>query len=498
MHGRKHKKGLTALLGLGLGLGLTAGCSFTFDADKPDITLVGQPPPLDRYRKINSSPVVATTIVQGIDGVPWAVLEEPPPLVGGGGNTNSRLRLVRLADPPAEEMIEARDIRVRYQTFYLLDGDPEKDEPIKLTIHSAGEPRSADTVFMMPPGRPLLVTGGPRDEVFVYFAQHEDTTSYQVLRRDGGATRTLPVPESVDPADAGSRVRFVLSPDGNLLLVRDGKQRLRAYSTVDESEPKDLGRRPPVFYYFSGSMTVLTVGDDGIHRVRVSDGYDVPLEPEGVDSLEGGAFGRYYYIVGDELRRVPTDGSGPPEVVQRGALQLFAFAPNGEPVYSRDTRDRYFAGASGGWIGDWNFMERGRYVTFNYRERRMRWLENAARDGGVGDLLSIRLDENARQGGPRVRLARNVWQYDDLDLADPEAPDRGRVMAIENHAFSGTQSRMVVIDETSRTAEWFVPRAESYRTIPDGTEDLMVEVVHEDTALTLDVYRVPLPVARTR
>ncbi|HEX2572087.1 MAG TPA: hypothetical protein VH877_21260 [Polyangia bacterium] len=495
IHGHWYEKGLVVLLGLSLGLGATAGCSYTFDADKTDITLIGDPPPLDRYRKINPNPVTGTTIVQGSDGVPWVVLQEPLPL--GGDTTTSRFRLVRLADPPAEEMLEARDIRIRYRAFYLLDGDPKGQDPIKLTIHTAGDPPSADAVFMMPPGMPFLLIGGPRDDVFLYAAQTPDTASYQVLRRDGTVLRTLPIPEGVEPMNLGGRATFVLSPDGTLLLVRDGKQRLRAYSTMDETPPTDLGTRPSFFYYLSGSKTVLTVGDDGIHRVRVSDGYDVPLEPEKVDSLEGGAFGRYYYIVGNELRRVPTDGSAPPEVVQEGALQLFAFAPNGAPVYSRDPRDRYFAGASDGWIGDWNFMERGRYVTFNYRERRMRWLEHAARDGGVGDLMSVRLDENARQGGPRLRLARNVSQYDDLDLSDPNGPDRGRLMVIENQAFTGPQSRMVVIDETSRTAEWLVPRAVSYRTIPDGTDDLMVDVVHDDTALTFDVYRVPLPVTRT-
>lgn len=129
------------------------------------------------------------------------------------------------------------------------------------------------------------------------------------------------------------------------------------------------------------------------------------------------------------------------------------------------------------WIGDWQFMERGRRVELNGASDRIRWLEHTARKNNGGDLYSARLDTHAA-----LTLARNVFDYQ-------ESAD-GRVIAAANQAFSGAQNRIVIVDEQRATARWVADGAYRFQTIP-GTTDLLVHLVGGDDEV--DVVRVPLP-----
>ena len=185
-----------------------------------------------------------------------------------------------------------------------------------------------------------------------------------------------------------------------------------------------------------------------------------------------------FYIIGDrELRRVPVDGSAPPaRVIERDIKRVLTIADAATVIYSEDPSDRYIYMVGDGWIGDWRFMDRGRAANVSSDRKRVHFLENAAQSAGIGDLSSAPI------GGVVVRLARNVYQYDEI------APLR--LLAAANHAFRGTQNRIILIDEEHGQAHWVVDQASRYSFIP-GSTDLLVDIV--TGASSSDLVRVPLP-----
>ncbi|HEY7957327.1 MAG TPA: hypothetical protein VII38_18600, partial [Polyangia bacterium] len=154
-----------------------------------------------------------------------------------------------------------------------------------------------------------------------------------------------------------------------------------------------------------------------------------------------------------------------------------AFGPAGALAYSRDPQGRYAAGAGDGWLSDWRFMERGRGAGWSRDGKKLRWLEHAAQESGVGELLSATVPN-----GAPLHLALNVRQYDELS--------DGRVLACDDRAFRGIQNRVVVIDEQARTARWVASQAAEYVHIP-GSSDLLIDVVSGPS--TYDIVRVPVP-----
>jgi hypothetical protein len=106
-------------------------------------------------------------------------------------------------------------------------------------------------------------------------------------------------------------------------------------------------------------------------------------------------------------------------------------------LYSRDPLERYVDGAGDGWLGAWNFMQRGRLVHWSQDGTRIRFLEHAATIGTYGDLTSVVVPSAAP-----LTLGLNVHAFD--EIADH------RVIAIENAVYVGTWNRLVVIDETAR------------------------------------------------
>jgi hypothetical protein len=122
-------------------------------------------------------------------------------------------------------------------------------------------------------------------------------------------------------------------------------------------------------------------------------------------------------------------------------------------------------------------MQRGRRPGFSLDHARLRWLENAARSDGSGDLSSATIADRTL-----LPIARNVRTFGELS--------DGRVLAISNAAFKGTQNRLIIVDEAAATARWVVDSARDYLMIP-GTNDLIVKIVYGQ--LGYEIRRVPIP-----
>lgn len=449
----------------GLSLVLSA-CSYTFDDTAPELPLVGEPPDMSRYPRLNVGPVDDAYIVRGVNNTFWAVMLEPGDLV----------RVRKLSDPPAEEELRGSSIFIRPRAFYAFERDPAGKEKTRLHVRSAGDP-TAGAEFLLPPGDGSLYTG-PYDLVFMYWIKSKDSKTFDVYRRDGSYHRVLPVPAKVDPRAPLSEGGFY-DWTGDHLYIRDGNSRLVGYSTRDEKDI-DLGEQPP-------SVTLL---DDGVlacddkKGLRVS--FFVGGDPRVLDASPcNDSAGPYFgendtilYLVGDQMRQVPLDGSAAPKVIfDQSGKQILAFGPESKLIYSTTPRGEFRNNASNGYLGDWQFMERGRWVTFSVDNKRLRWLEHAANLVGSGDLLSAEIP-----GGAPQRLARNVISYSELR-------DR-RILAVSNYAFWGTQNRIIAIDEDRHESRWVADSASAFQYIP-GSNDLLVYVTLSTGVF--DVVRVPIP-----
>src|SRR5262249_30790689 len=153
-----------------------------------------------------------------------------------------------------------------------------------------------------------------------------------------------------------------------------------------------------------------------------------------------------------QLLRVPLNGSGPPEEVHVDGRRALQFIDDGRIIVSHTPRDLYINSAGDGWLDGWNFMERGIDMSMSSDKKRIRWLEHAATSNGSGELLSAPIN------GPPLHLSLNTCEWEQLD--------DGRVLADADHAFRGTQNRVVVIDEKSKTAQWVASAAANYSHIP--------------------------------
>jgi hypothetical protein len=189
--------------------------------------------------------------------------------------------------------------------------------------------------------------------------------------------------------------------------------------------------------------------------------------------------GLLYYDRGTTLFVVPSDGSAPPAVAQANAARYLVTGPQGQIAYSLDPDNRYISNAGDGWVGDFNFMERGRRVRFSADGGRLYFLEHAATLGTVGDLTSIALPSG---GGAPAVLGLNVHSYDLLD--------DGRLLAIENHVYAGTWNRLVVINEAAHEKRWVVPSATEFFVVP-GSHEIIADVV--TGASGYDIVRTPSP-----
>ncbi len=464
------------------------GCSYTFDGTAADIPLVGDAPNMSSFPKLNKTPAGAALLVRGVDGAYWTVFRET---IDIDGAPRKALRSVRLSDPPDEEILYADEISITWNAYYEFDAVAEPMPHKRLRIHGAGGARDE---FELPPGDGFFMSGGEED-VFLYWKTAPETTDFLIQRRDRSFMRRLPIPDGVDPKEPTARARYDFFDSGHWLLIRDAKGKVSKHSTISEAD-RDIGMVPGNFAISWKNDALLTWGKDGLQKIPLNGSDRITLDPLPVDGSQGIVPYSYYanprlrdrgegqsvgervdevwYFRSDGMWAVSLDGGTPRPLLSVDKHPLLF----GDPIlYSYEPEDRWAQGASEGWLGDWRFMDRGRNPSFSRDRQKLRWLEHAARSGGIGDLLSAQVPR-----GEPLRLALNVRQYSELE--------DGRLLANSNRAFKGTQNRVIVIDEQRREARWVADAVAEYTKIP-GRDELLVDVVSGPTGY--DIVRVPIP-----
>jgi hypothetical protein len=464
-----------------------AGCVFEWDQSALVFTLEGNPPPLSSFHKLNVMPSGLATEMIGPDGANWVGFCE-------FWNAGSVLRprgcqrahLVR-ADPggtgTVDETFNADNfIMTPHELLVLIDDDKSMTRTIG--FHRPGDPSSANQAFDVNPGQALIYTNGSvlgTQSTVVYWAEDPMTKTFSLLRRDPLMRRDLPIPMGVDPAKPlnADGFDFLLTADGNWLIERDPDGTMTAFSSLGEPDVS-FGKRPSDFRIDDPRESVITIGPDGLRSIPIAGGPDKILAPEWVDaSLIILRQDQAFYPLNGALWRVPLDGSQPPEKIADGGARILALDGTGDVAYSRDPADRYVGGAGDGWLGNWNFMQRGRSARFALDGTRLRFLEHAATLDTVGDLTSVTIPN-----GPPVTLGINVHSYDEL-------PDH-RVLAIENHVYAGDWNRLVVIDEQAITKKWVVPSAAEFLLLPGG-QRIVADVVTGASGYDIMLLDAPPP-----
>ncbi len=500
---------------------LWAGCSITDDNSPPELPLVGSPPSLSSLRKYNNGDFLSSAIVSGRDGAYWLAIQE----------VKTKLRVIRLSEPESEFELEGDQFLVRWRAFYTwivgdAPSDPSMPTPAKLRVVSAGSTQRA-LEFDMPLGASTLIVGGA-DDVFAYSAPKGRAKTYDLVRLDGRLKRTIVLPNGDESADLNGSF---FNNNGQIFFDRgpcvsgcnasadspdptgDLRRVITAHYT-DRERDVDLGPQPNRFFLYEPSPpSPLRFLDKNVQRAPwmyarrlftcASDGVKVvPVEPSehypahtlddapcasNVFSLlrvpqpDGSTRIELFYLVGKQLRRVPIDGSSPPVPVLDYEVErvLGVLSPD-MVLYSQDSADRFIYGVGDAWIGTWRFADRARLIYLTNDQKHVTYLENAAQSGGIGDLTWAPLD------GASQRLARNVYQYDELS--------DDRLLIAGNHAFRGIQNRIAIIDKDRTEVRWVVDSASQYGFIP-GSSDLLVDIVTGPD--TTDLVRVPIPPAPT-
>ena len=472
---------LSTTIALALGL---AGCTAQWDSAAPAISLDGEQPSLSSLRKLNTMNAGFANYTEDKSGAPWtAFCEYSSNTLGASSRGCKRMHLARIDGQPGDEVVLADDFAITRYALFVMRDDAVANRRI-VTLHRAGDPAADDVSFSMPPGNALIY---PSDDgqVFAYWVTDPATTHWDIFRRDRRYQRRFAIPAGIDPAKplAQTKYDFLLTSDGGTIVVREPDGPTNAWSTVDETGMA-LGLRPTSLFMDNAHHALLTVGDDGLHQVPLGGGAERVLWPSGFDlSTLALTVDTAYWVAGGDLLSAPLDGSAAATVAQPCAARITGLGPHGEIAYSHDPSTRFVGGAGDGWLGDWNFMERGRRVRFAADGRHIYYLEHAAFTGTVGELMSVTTpDAPGGAGGTPVSLGINVHAFTEL-------PD-GRLLSIENHVYAGTWNRLVVIDQAAQTKKWVVPAATEFFVVP-GAKYIIADVVSGLSAY--DIYLVPVP-----
>jgi hypothetical protein len=470
-------------------LAAACGCSYTFDDEAPEIPLIGNPPNMADFPRLNDAPVAQEFFMLDQGNRWWIALIEK----------NNTLRDVRLEDGAAESAVLTTGLVVgeRYFYFIHLGMDPQND-PTMVTIREVGSTAMPSTLSF-PPGDPVLVPG-PADSEFLYWIPPAPAgqslppgadSNFRIFKRDGTLTREITPPDTGDPSIEPYN-EIAWSGDGKWLYSQDYQNRIERHSTTSLTDV-DYGIRDKDFFIDEYRQTIWAIGDMGIQKVPLDGSAVTTLEPTpcqptifylitGTDNVD-----RFFYLTASGVfRAVPVDGSGPPvDQPETGLERIYTFSADGSPIYTKDPGDKYIYGAGDGWLHDWNFMERGFGVSPSRDGKVLRWLEHAAQTSGSGDLLSAPIPPEGQAASAQapLRLARNVHQAS--ELAD------GRVLAESNRAFIGTQNRVIAIDEKARVATWVATSTRGFEFVPGTEKEILADVVTQ--ASGYDLARVPVP-----
>lgn len=460
---------------------LLCSCVYEWNGDQPVFPLTGNAPPLSSFTQLNQVVAGRPSLMTGPDGVNWLAFCEF--WATGNGNSGARcgkLRLVRLGlpgDAPAEELISADAFSLQDEELYVMRDD-DQAMTRTVTLHRPGDDPSLDVPFTFRQGKALLYANPDDAGVFVYWIMDDKTDSLSIYRRDQKFQRNLPLPSGVDPTKTPDpeKFDFVFTGDGSRLVWRTDDGTMTAFSTLDESTVQ-LGNHQADFTIDDTLGVVLTFAD-GIESVPLDGSPAKILSTAAIDfttfSLTDTAA---WWSDSQGLWQVPLDGSTPAQLAQPGGARLWTLGPQNQITYSKESRQVYAGGAGSGWVGDWNFMERGRLIAWSSDGARIHFLEHAATVGTYGDLTSV----SVPNGAPRT-LAINAHNWAEL-------PDH-RILAVENAVYSGTWNRLVVIDEVANTKHWVVPECADFFLINNGTE-LIADVV--SGASGFNILRVPAP-----
>jgi hypothetical protein len=467
---------------------LCTSCVFEWDRSAPSITLSGAPPSVASFDHLNSMPAGLAMPMKGVDGSPWVAFCEFSSRGGEGGGFGGRgckrMHLVNLGANPTvpEEIFTADQFTTFGKELYIMHDDTQAMTRT-LTMHRPGDPSSSDVTVSVPTGRAFISAnddhhGNGDADVFLYAVLERSTTTFDVFRRDGKHQRNLPLPSGLDPTGFDDQLAFdEFTTDGSTLVLQTADGQTVAFGTLDDSTVM-LGTRPINLLLDSPRSALLTVGNDGFRSVPLNGSSEHLFSPDGFDATSLLVDKDLaYFPDGGSLWSIPLDGSAAPKMVQVNAARALLVGPNGEVVYSHDPGDRYVFGAGDGWLGSWNFMNRGQLLTWSHVGNRLYFLENAAMLDTVGNLMAATVP-----GGVPQPLGINVHDYAEL-------PD-GRILSLENHVFEGTWNRLVVIDETAGTKKWVSPATAEFLYVPDANVIIADVVVSADG---YDILRIPVP-----
>lgn len=471
-----------------------AGCSWIFDDTAPELPLIGDPPVMERFLKLNQKTARDAFLVYDAGDKPWAVIPELPELPAGipDGVTLPNLpeviRLVRLdpqEDPTTAATYPSQYLQLTLRSLYIMVTpqlfDPlSKDKSVFLTRVRPGQ--APELFGQFPEGTPVLLVSSS-ELVGVMVSQNSKSRSLRIFRMDGSMeTRDIATPDGVDPAKPFEKGRYQLDQSGDHFIVQDGKDVITVYETRAKGGQLSLGKQLRTWVLDSRQTALLICGDGGLVRLPLdgSPGKTLDSLPCSQDVFRVTAIAGtrvVLYKSGDGLRQVPEDGSAAAQWRMDTIGQLLAIGPGGELLYSTDPVLTYGAGIGNGFLGAQQVMERGRRPTWSADRSRLRYLEWAARSDSAGDFHSRRLATDEV-----LRIARNVRSFSEI-------PD-GRVVAVSNSVPKGTHNRIIVVDENAQQARWVADSSRDYLLIL-GTSDLLAKVVVGQTGW--DIRRVPIP-----
>lgn len=483
---------------------MIAGCSYTFDSKEPELPLIGDEPNTPAMPHVNTAPVVQEWFVTGFDNGSWLVMQ----------HDDTTYRILSLTTDAPADVLTKDDFDSLYTTqhnLYIIKANPTDmgappddggvaaqdattdmgaQATVTLTIRPAGE--KPGTKYIEPAGGALLFVGGGNDDVFTYMVGDKTLPGYVIQRRDNAFRRVIPWPKGVDAANPyGKGYFFWDAGQGQTFYDMDEDNRLVGHSAVDNTDI-DLGIRTHSMAWVTYT-SLASCGTDGVRLFSVDGSSpETILTNEACDATNFWINNGYvYYNAGTSIHKVPLDHSTPPvDVYDLGTKRLLSMTdPDDTVLYSTEPATTFIHGAGDGWLhprgggADFKFMERGTGLLIYNDLTQLSWLEDSAEESGAGELMLLTLPEPGVAGGTKVPLARNVRTYG--FLAD------GRIICDDDHAFDGTQNRIVVLDQLRHHAQWVASSSNYVMGIP-GATDFLVEVVNGDLN-SHDLVRVPLP-----